>query len=587
MDIGENIFLKFWNLRKRIGSSGKAPANLARVNLADVENRLSILARALTGEHIRIKPAELEGGYAGHSFYLPQFCDRYESTSLNTSFYIFRTVFLCALKLHERRAAIAPPQGLEAARKHCSDLSESILQQIKLEFEPFFENFQALIEIEQIRFAELSQCFWLWGRWLTISSNDLETKAVSQSNYDDEKKEDDGIQTEIQGVVRENVEILNVDRQQQEDYTLSHNFEKCLTADDFNGNWRDFDGEDEAKDHQNALDELEMNQVVRVNETVHSVLRSQIRLLTNTSQVAKEKKARGIPMDEWDYKKRTYRKDHCHLYASSFEKVTPGSARQILKDENQLLHRLRKKFSRILQERETVRRTLYGEDLDLDAMTDSYAETKAGRSPLENIYISKRRRRLDLAVSFLIDISLSTDAYNSGEKILDLEKKSLVVFGEILNEFSAEFAINCFYSETRNNCNFVRLKTFDQSWESSRDRITALAPIGYTRIGPALRFASAQLAKESTAKNRWLIMITDGNPNDYDQYEGNYGIHDVKQAVHEAKKMGIRVVGMALDASAKSFFPMMMGGEPHQILKHPQQLPQTLEGLYGNMLKKL
>ena len=30
---------------------------------------------------------------------------------------------------------------------------------------------------------------------------------------------------------------------------MTHNFEKVETADEFNGAWRDFDGEDELEDH--------------------------------------------------------------------------------------------------------------------------------------------------------------------------------------------------------------------------------------------------------------------------------------------------------------------------------------------------
>ena len=51
---------------------------------------------------------------------------------------------------------------------------------------------------------------------------------------------------------------LNFDKKQQEDYVLLHNFEKVETAEEFNGNWRDFDGSDELEEHQEALEELNM-----------------------------------------------------------------------------------------------------------------------------------------------------------------------------------------------------------------------------------------------------------------------------------------------------------------------------------------
>ena len=35
------------------------------------------------------------------------------------------------------------------------------------------------------------------------------------------------------------------------------------------------------------------------------------------------------------------------------------------------------------------------------------------------------------------------------------------------------------------------------------------------------------------AKNKWIIVLSDGKPNDYDKYEGQYGIQDIKQALRE------------------------------------------------------
>ena len=72
--------------------------------------------------------------------------------------------------------------------------------------------------------------------------------------------------TILKAKIIEEIQQLTVDKKAQEDYVLTHNFEKVETADEFNGSWRDFDGEDDLADHQNALDELNMKYTVRVDD---------------------------------------------------------------------------------------------------------------------------------------------------------------------------------------------------------------------------------------------------------------------------------------------------------------------------------
>lgn len=587
MDFGESIFLKFWNSAKSLSGNRPTPKSSNCVYLDDISLRLTILARALTKKPINIRPAELEGGASGDDFYLPQYCDRYGCKLNNTNFYIFRTVYL-SISIGFQKKTPFSPSSLEEARKYTFELSAIVLPIIKREFSPFWESFKKLFLVEENKNQDLQNWFWLWGKFLTPNKKVGSILPEKNSQLDVEELEDSKeIKTEIEGVIRDSVDVADIDHIQIEDYTLCHNFEKCLTADDFNGNWRDFDGDDEAKDHEEALKEIKMDQIVRVNETVHSVTKSQLRLISTQTELSDDEKNKGIPIDEWDFRKKQFRKGFCKLFPIKHKAEVSGSANKLLETEQKLIKEMKRKFHRILNEREIVRRVSYGEELDLDAMVESYSEVHAGNGMKENIYQNKRKRKLDLAVSFLVDISLSTDAYSQGEKIMDIEKKSLTILGEALNEFSAEFSINCFYSETRNNCTFVSLKSFQEKWQNIKDRISSLNPIGYTRIGPALRYGIKSLANNSKARSKWLILISDGKPTDFDHYEGNYGIQDVRKAIKDAKKNGVRVCGLALDPSTKGYFHLMMGGEPFQILEHPKHLVHCLGKVYGQMLRSL
>jgi nitric oxide reductase NorD protein len=65
----------------------------------------------------------------------------------------------------------------------------------------------------------------------------------------------------------------------------------------------------------------------------------------------------------------------------------------------------------------------------------------------------------------------------------------------------------------------------------------ALKPGYYTRMGAALRAATRRLA-ERPERQRLLLLLTDGKPNDLDVYEGRYGLEDTREAVREARAAG-------------------------------------------------
>ena len=179
----------------------------------------------------------------------------------------------------------------------------------------------------------------------------------------------------------------------------------------------------------------------------------------------------------------------------------------------------------------------------------------------------------------LLDISLSSDGYAAGNKVIDVEKQVSILFGEILEEFNVDFSINCFYSKTRNHSSYLTVKDFDDSWSKAKFKIGAVQPEAYTRIGTAIRHSGMLLDKRDT-KNKWLILISDGKPNDFDRYEGQYGINDVKQALRELNQKIINSYALAVEAEAKYYLPQMFGQNHYQILTTPVELLQSLVKLY-------
>jgi nitric oxide reductase NorD protein len=225
------------------------------------------------------------------------------------------------------------------------------------------------------------------------------------------------------------------------------------------------------------------------------------------------------------------------------------------------------------------RRQTQGDTFDIDALTDLFVDVHTGHTPSENIYISNRKKEKDISILLLLDISLSSDSYAAGNRVLDVEKQTAILFGEILNEFNIDFSIDCFYSKTRNYSTYMTLKGFDESWQKAKYKVGSPDPSGYTRIGVALRHSGSIIETRKT-KNKWIILLSDGKPNDFDRYEGKYGIQDVKQAIRELGEKQINSYALAIEANAKFYLPQMFGQNHYQILSSPKELITSLVKLY-------
>jgi nitric oxide reductase NorD protein len=189
-----------------------------------------------------------------------------------------------------------------------------------------------------------------------------------------------------------------------------------------------------------------------------------------------------------------------------------------------------------------------------------------------------------MVLYFLVDLSLSTDSWIHEKRILDVERESLMIFSECLEELKIPFCIAGFYSRTRNHNQFIHIKQLNESWTRSRDRLGPISPIGYTRIGPSLRHTN-ELLKNTSFRQKWIILITDARPNDYDQYEGKYGIEDVNKAVSECLLNGILVYTLAIGTEEKPTIPAMMRNASYQMLFHPERLLDSLQEFFRRAIK--
>ncbi|MDO5979304.1 nitric oxide reductase activation protein NorD [Flavivirga spongiicola] len=577
----EYIFTKFAFFFKKRKKKKEAELEHA-INLSDVKSRLTIFARAITGQSIEIFEAEREGGYRNNNFFLPTKFSHFKTEEENVSFYLFRVLYLSIQKNLDLNWNDDQEHVLLESQQKALDTSNKVLQTLFTQF-PITENYHQKFKTYYKSKATTKQpedYSFIYGKWMRNSPHDDSEKQLK--NFTDKVKEanKEQPQTIIKSKAVEEIISVQIDQKQMEDAVLQHQFEKVETAEEFGGNFRDFDGDDDLDDHSNALDEVNMKFTVRVDDTAHSVYQADFIENTTVSESAEsESSAYYLEYDEWDYSKRTYKDNFCKVYPKTQLESDVSYYKKTLNNHRSTLVGLRKMLTTVNNKYQQQRRQTQGEEFDIDAITDLFVDVHSGHTPSEKIYLSKRKKEKDLSILLLLDISLSSDGYAAGNRVIDVEKQVSILFGEILDEFNIDFSIDCFYSKTRNHSTYLSLKGFDDHWNTAKYRVGAIEPSGYTRIGAALRHSGALLDKRDT-KNKWVILISDGKPNDYDKYEGKYGINDVKQALRELNERQINSYALAIEAQAKYYLPQMFGQNHYQILTTPVELLQSLVKLY-------
>jgi nitric oxide reductase NorD protein len=581
MPLDEYIFGKFANYFKNNKKYSKEDIERG-VYLSEIKSKLTILSRATTGRAIQIFPAEKEGGYKNDSFFLPISFSAFSTKQLNLSYYLYRILYLSIQKKLNLNWEANDEQSLEVSQLKAKETSQQVLDILYDEYPVTKELHQVFKEQIISNSSEKNSLnfTWLYGKWMQNDIEDGEDKKLK--NFSDKVKV--AVEKQPTTIIKakpvESIVSIEVDKKQQEDYVMTHNFEKVETADEFNGSWRDFDGEDELEDHQDAVDELNMKFMVRVDDAAHSVYQADFIENTTISESAEvDEKGFHVKYDEWDFSKRIYKENFCKVYPLTQLKTDDQYYKNTIAKNTTTLVGLRKMLANVNNKLQQLHRQTQGNEFDIDAVTDLLVDIHSKRTPSERIYISNRKKEKDLSILLLLDISLSSDGYADGNRVIDVEKEVSILFGEILNEFNIDFSINCFYSKTRNYSSYMTLKGFDEDWNKAKYKIGAIEPQGYTRIGAALRHSGTMLDKRST-KNKWVILISDGKPNDFDKYEGKYGINDVKQALRELHERQIKSYALAIEKEAKYYLPQMFGQGNHQILTTPTELLQSMVKLY-------
>ena len=290
----------------------------------------------------------------------------------------------------------------------------------------------------------------------------------------------------------------------------------------------------------------------------------------------------GILLPEWDYRKSMLLADHCCVQPMMAVDAEPLELPAHLRAT---ARRLRGQFEALVPRRVWHRAQQEGSEVDLDAYLSHTTERRRGHAAAEQgLYRDFRGGQRDMACLLLADLSLSTDAWvNNHARVIDVIRDSLMLFAEALAATGDQFAMYGFSSRHREHVRFHTLKTFSDGHNNrSRGRIAAIKPGFYTRMGAAIRHASALLGQQP-ASQQLLLLLTDGKPNDLDRYEGRYGIEDTRMALIEARRLGLQPFCVTIDEKAGDYLPYLFGSGAYVVIRKPSELPRELPLLYARL----
>jgi len=282
--------------------------------------------------------------------------------------------------------------------------------------------------------------------------------------------------------------------------------------------------------------------------------------------------------DEWDFRRKGFKKDWCTLQEKPVAPVRGTFVSSALARHRGLLLQLRRQFEMLRTQHRFLKRQAEGDDLDLDALTDSLSDARAGLPPSERVFIRLQRDARNVAAIFLVDMSASTEGWVSVAL-----RESLLLMGEALHTVGDRFAMYGFSGMRRLRSDLFVVKTFTESFgDECKNRIAGILPQEYTRMGPPIRHAT-EIFRAMDASIRLLVVLSDGKPEDYDDYKGDYAIEDTRHALIEAKTCGIHPFCITIDRQARDAVRHMYGEVNYAFISDVRGLPRHLPAIYRRL----
>lgn len=338
--------------------------------------------------------------------------------------------------------------------------------------------------------------------------------------------------------------------------------------------------EDEDGNQQDALEDMDEISVSAQSGTTRHSVRFDLDL--PPEEADDEILSAGLLLPEWDHRQQQLRPDYCRILEMQSRDAGNGELPMDLRAQTR---RIRQQFESLMPQRIWQRRQLEGAELDVEAWVQYQSDRLRGQVAAEwPVFRDFRQNQRDLSCLLLADLSLSTDAAADGErKVIDVIRESLYLFAEALGATHDPFAIYGFSSRRREHVRLQRIKGFAEAHGAAvRGRIAAIKPGYYTRMGAAIRYATRQLASQPS-RQKLLLILTDGKPNDLDRYEGRHGLEDTRHALQECREQEIRPFCVSIDQESADYLPWLFGSQGFVHIRKARELSKKLPLLYARL----
>lgn len=594
MELDQSIFTFFlkFNKKNKEKSLKKKKNQLNSVELVDIKESLCIFASAVFKLPIEIRGTQDFPYVSGNKIFLPNFIALTNEFEKNRLLYQVITLHLYSISKIVKSLDVA--QDLAVELNNLEEFIISAKNNLTEAFPKYSELYSFVTEgwIFEINNNQFNEEVGfdrkiIWGRFprkpnfISGSNEQAEPREALPEGATERKSKSKGSIKKID--FEEDKENIGQD--------VFHHFEKVETAEEYKGIQRDTDGADDLAAHADALDDLNLEQVIRTSKAAKSIYKTELDMGFDIVDLKEEEivevKDKVSFYDEWDEKNRIYKKDWCRVIQSKGivgEKKLGKSHLDCLNIRNSEVNKLKKKLIQLTSEIKKEKRLYDGREIDIDNVIRNACLRRSGDPGDQRFYQETKKRHRDMACLLLVDTSLSSDSWVQNKRVLDVALEALLIFGEASASLGDPIMVAGFNSNTRHDCKFIQWKSFEEPWSEFKNQVDHIVPTGYTRIGPAIRHAN-KLLSERSERHKLLLIFTDGRPTDFDKYEGHYGLSDVRQAIRESDRLGVVSFALAIDLSAKQFLPRLFGLGNYQILTNMELLPVILAKFYTKMVK--
>ncbi|OBS00530.1 nitric oxide reductase activation protein [Mycobacterium gordonae] len=289
----------------------------------------------------------------------------------------------------------------------------------------------------------------------------------------------------------------------------------------------------------------------------------------------------GARYPEWDATRRRYRPAWCTV--REVEPEIDATATQAIDDAIGL----RRPLSRLGMGLHRRHRQSQGDDIDIDAAVEARVDVLAGAVPAEAVYLDSLRRRRDLSVLLLLDVSGSTaEPGTLGRTVHEQQRVAVANLVVALHDLGDRVALYGYYSQGRAAVSMIPVKRFDDHLDARViRRLNSLKPGAYSRLGAAIRHGAMVLESRGGTSRRLLVVLSDGLAYDHG-YERPYGAADARRALTEARRRGIGCVCLTIGATTDvAALRRVFGSTAHATIGRPEQLAGVIGPLFRSALR--